>query len=217
VKLTPWFSLKAIAAYSPNEYFAALANPIIVGAGLINFCGVVVPYSYMPTFWKYWMYWLDPFSYLLGGLLEPVVWSVNVQCKESELASIPLPSNTTCGEFMQDFLSSNSGYVVDPTNTTSCAYCPYTTGADYLKTFNINASYYGWRDVSLANMLPSVLPSPFHTSRILYAIASNPTNAGGHHGALLYQLVRPGLPDDEAEKQGHEDCFLIAKGALGAS
>lgn len=33
---------QAIAAYSPNAYFAALANPIVIGAFLINFCGVVV-------------------------------------------------------------------------------------------------------------------------------------------------------------------------------
>jgi ATP-binding cassette subfamily G (WHITE) protein 2 (SNQ2) len=40
---------QAIAAYSPNAYFAALANPIIIGAFLINFCGVVVsPHSQKP-------------------------------------------------------------------------------------------------------------------------------------------------------------------------
>ncbi|KAF5626367.1 multidrug resistance CDR1 [Fusarium tjaetaba] len=89
---------QAIAAYSPNEYFAALANPLIIGAGLISFCGVVVPYSLIPTFWRYWLYWLDPFTYLIGGLLEPVVWDVKVQCKPEELTSIPLPDNTTCGD-----------------------------------------------------------------------------------------------------------------------
>jgi hypothetical protein len=46
---------QAIAAYSPNAYFAALANPIVIGAFLINFCGVVVPYSQITAFWRYWM------------------------------------------------------------------------------------------------------------------------------------------------------------------
>jgi ATP-binding cassette subfamily G (WHITE) protein 2 (SNQ2) len=50
---------------------------------------------------------------------------------------------------MADFLSSNAGYVLDPNNSTSCEYCEYTTGADYLKTMNINERYYGWRGVGV--------------------------------------------------------------------
>jgi ATP-binding cassette subfamily G (WHITE) protein 2 (SNQ2) len=46
---------QAIAAYSPNAYFAALANPIIIGAFLINFCGVTVPYAQIQAFWRYWV------------------------------------------------------------------------------------------------------------------------------------------------------------------
>ena len=139
---------QAIAAYSPNAYFAALMNPLILGAALINFCGVVVPYDQITVFWRYWLYWLDPFTYLMGALLEPVAWDVQVQCKAEELTYIPLPSNTTCGEYMSDFLADHAGYTVDPTNSTMCAYCQYETGADYLRTLNINAEYYGWRDVS---------------------------------------------------------------------
>lgn len=140
---------QAIAAYSPNAYFASLANPIILGAFLINFCGVVVPYDQIQAFWRYWMYYLDPFTYLIGGLLEPVVFDVDVKCRQDELTQIPLPSGTTCGEYMADFLSSSAGYIVDPNNSSSCEYCPYSTGADYLRTMNINERYYGWRDVGV--------------------------------------------------------------------
>lgn len=140
---------QAIAAYSPNAYFAALANPLILGAALINFCGVVVPYSQIQAFWRYWMYYLDPFTYLIGGLLEPVVWDVQVVCRPNELTQIPLPSGSTCGEYMADFLSSNTGYLVDPNNSTMCEYCEYSAGADYLRTMNINERYYGWRDVGI--------------------------------------------------------------------
>ncbi|XEV04742.1 hypothetical protein FSHL1_010029 [Fusarium sambucinum] len=142
---------QAIAAYSPNVYFAALANPVFIGAGLVNFCGVVVPYNQIQPFWRYWMYYLDPFTYLIGGLLEPVVWDVKVDCHSEELTHIPLPSNngTTCGDYMTDFIRENSGYVVDPSSTDSCSYCPYTTGADYLGQFKIDEKYFGWRDVGI--------------------------------------------------------------------
>ncbi|KAJ3938646.1 uncharacterized protein N0V96_011376 [Colletotrichum fioriniae] len=147
---------QAIAAYSPNAYFAALANPIIIGAGLINFCGVVVPYSQITAFWRYWLYWLDPFTYLIQGMLEPVVWDIEVHCKSNELTHIPLPGNSTCGEYLAEFLTSEPGYVVDPENSTMCAYCPYSTGSDYMRTMNINNSSYGWRGVS--QLLHSDIP-----------------------------------------------------------
>ncbi|KAK6068393.1 multidrug resistance protein CDR1 [Seiridium cupressi] len=140
---------QAIAAYSPTAYFAALLNPILIGCGLILFSGVVVPYDQIQAFWRYWLYYIDPFTYLIGALLTPVAWDAKVVCEASELTYIPLPSNSTCGEYMSDFLSQTAGYVVDSASTTSCAYCPYITGADYLKTMNINASYYGWRDVGI--------------------------------------------------------------------
>ena len=139
---------QAIAAYSPNAFFAALANPIILGAALINFCGVVVPYEQIQAFWRYWLYWIDPFTYLVQGLLTPVTWHVQVQCKLDELTYIPLSSGTTCGDYLAPFLADNAGYLVDEGNTTMCAYCEYSTGADYLRTMNIKGAYYGWRSVS---------------------------------------------------------------------
>ncbi|KAJ3579017.1 hypothetical protein NPX13_g1549 [Xylaria arbuscula] len=139
---------QAIAAYSPNAYFAALANPIFVGT-LIQFCGVFVPYSRITPFWRYWLYYLNPFNYLVGGLLVPVAWDTEVRCKASELTTIPLPPDTTCGDYMAEFLSQNAGYVTDAGNTTTCSYCQYSTGADFLRTLNFNERYYGWRDVGL--------------------------------------------------------------------
>jgi ATP-binding cassette subfamily G (WHITE) protein 2 (SNQ2) len=140
---------QAIATYAPNEFAASLANPIIIGAGLISFCGIVVPYSQLNVFWRYWIYWLDPFTYLVGGLLTQLLWDVKIECSSSELTRIPIPSATTCGEYMATFLSENAGYVVDPNNTTSCKYCPYQTGADYARTLNLNERYYAWRDVGI--------------------------------------------------------------------
>lgn len=50
---------------------------------------------------------------------------------------------------MAEFLSKNAGYVVGPESSTACDYCAYTTGADYLRTMNINERHYGWRDVGI--------------------------------------------------------------------
>lgn len=58
------------------------------------------------------------------------------------------PPGQTCGVYMADFLGSNDGYLENGNATAACRYCPYETGAEYAKTFNLNEKYYSWRDVS---------------------------------------------------------------------
>ncbi|PYH80056.1 hypothetical protein BO82DRAFT_313773 [Aspergillus uvarum CBS 121591] len=140
---------QAIAAYAPNEYFAAIMNPILIGAGMISFCGVVVPYDQITPFWRYWIYYLDPFTYLVGGLLGEVLWDVKVQCKASEFVQFSAPSGQTCGQYMADFIANNTGYLQDASATGSCSFCQYSTGADYAKSFNLKEKYYSWRDTGI--------------------------------------------------------------------
>ena len=44
---------------------------------------------------------------------------------------------------MRPFLSLNPGYLNNPAAVDSCEYCPYSTGADFLKTLNISRRVYG--------------------------------------------------------------------------
>ncbi|KAJ5486803.1 hypothetical protein N7530_001103, partial [Penicillium desertorum] len=140
---------QAIAAYAPNEYFAAVMNPVLIGAGLVSFCGVVVPYSQMQPFWRYWIYYLDPFNYLVGGLFGEVIWDVKVKCEPSEFVQFTAPSGQTCGQYMADFLATQSGYLADGNSTGTCSFCPYSQGSDYAKTFNLQEKYYSWRDTGI--------------------------------------------------------------------
>jgi ATP-binding cassette subfamily G (WHITE) protein 2 (SNQ2) len=50
-----WTNITAqfIAAYSPNAPFAALLIPVVI-AVLVTFSGVLIPYSQLTVFWKYW-------------------------------------------------------------------------------------------------------------------------------------------------------------------
>jgi ATP-binding cassette subfamily G (WHITE) protein 2 (SNQ2) len=60
-----------IAAYAPTASIASLFTPLLLGT-LLSFCGVFVPYSEMPVYWKYWLYYLDVFTYSksVDGLAE---------------------------------------------------------------------------------------------------------------------------------------------------
>ncbi|KAJ5369162.1 ABC multidrug transporter atrF [Penicillium cataractarum] len=139
-----------VAAYAPNATFAALVNPLIIGT-LVSFCGVLVPYGQIQEFWRYWIYWMNPFNYLMGGLLVFNVWDTDIKCKESEFAIFDPPNGTTCINYLQDYMETIGARMnlVNPDATESCRVCEYTHGSDYLYNLNLKAYYYGWRDIGI--------------------------------------------------------------------
>ncbi|KAJ9399507.1 hypothetical protein DTO282F9_3619 [Paecilomyces variotii] len=139
-----------IAAYAPNATFAALANPLIIGT-LVSFCGVLVPYGQIQAFWRYWIYYLNPFNYLIGGLLVFNVWDADIKCAESEFAIFDPPNGTTCGNYLSDYMKGSGIFanLINPDATSGCKVCQYRKGADYLYTVNLKKYYYGWRDAAI--------------------------------------------------------------------
>ncbi|EXM18559.1 hypothetical protein V3481_018957 [Fusarium oxysporum f. sp. vasinfectum] len=140
-----------IAAYAPNATAAALINPLIIFT-LVGYCGVLVPYSQIVDFWRYWLYWINPFNYLIGSLLVFTVFDVEVECKKNELAIFDPIENQTCGQYLADYLQGPLGSganLLNPDATVGCRVCQYRTGSDYLRTLNIEDYYYGWRDAAI--------------------------------------------------------------------
>ncbi|EMT73996.1 ABC transporter G family member 17 [Fusarium odoratissimum] len=140
-----------IAAYAPNEVFASLVNPLIIGI-LVSFCGVLVPYQQIQKFWRYWIYWLNPFNYIMGSMLVFDIWDTEIRCDDKEFARFDPPSGATCGEYLSDYLTQSMGAVSDlinPDDTSECKVCLYTKGEDYLRTLNLKEYYYGWRDAAV--------------------------------------------------------------------
>lgn len=139
-----------IAAYTPNAVAATLVNPLIIFT-LVGFCGVIVPYSQLQNFWKYWLYYINPFKYLTGSLLTFTTYDVQVNCLESEFAVFNPVANQTCGEYLGSYLQ-NMGQGANLTNPEAlmdCRVCQYKTGQDFLRTVNLPEFYYGWRDTGI--------------------------------------------------------------------
>ncbi|KAI9817891.1 MAG: hypothetical protein M1827_001010 [Pycnora praestabilis] len=125
-----------ICAFAPS--FTVISNVLpffFVMFSLFN--GVVRPYSQISVFWRYWLYYLNPSTYWIGGVLAATLDGIPVQCQESELAYFNPPSGQTCGNYAANFLSAAPGYLMNPDSTTTCGYCQYSTGNDYLLTLNI--------------------------------------------------------------------------------
>jgi ABC-type multidrug transport system ATPase subunit/ABC-type multidrug transport system permease subunit len=142
-----------IAAYAPNAVFASLVNPIILGS-LVSFCGVLVPYQLIPPFWRYWMYYMNPFNYLMGSLLVFTTWDTPVYCNPEEFAIFDPPPNSTCGEYLLPYQHGPGALsnLTNPDATSACHVCEYRTGSDYLFTLNLPEYYFGWRDAALVGM-----------------------------------------------------------------
>jgi ABC-type multidrug transport system permease subunit len=120
-----------IASFSATPPMAAVINPFFTSL-LILFAGIMQPPNDMPYFWRAWLYWLDPYHYLIEGLVVNVMDGVEVICGESDFIKVNAPSGQTCGEYMADFFNSGGlGYLGNPNATGSCDYCQYKTGADF--------------------------------------------------------------------------------------
>ncbi|KAK5655072.1 hypothetical protein OQA88_5971 [Cercophora sp. LCS_1] len=139
-----------IAAYAPNAVFASLMNPLIIGL-LVAFCGVLVPYAQIQPFWRYWLYYLNPFNYLMGGMLVFDIWGTPVKCKDAEFARFDPPNGTTCGEYLAVYLQGMgaSSNLINPEDTSQCRVCQFRDGSDYIRSLNLAEYYFGWRDAGI--------------------------------------------------------------------
>ncbi|KAL1866219.1 hypothetical protein Daus18300_006883 [Diaporthe australafricana] len=139
-----------IAAYTPNAVFASLVNPLVITT-LVSFCGVMVPYSQIEPFWRYWIYYLDPYNYLMSAMLVFTTWDKDVKCSAGELAVFDPPANQTCGAYLGPYQQGMGAgtNLLNPGATAGCEVCQYTKGADFLRTLNLEDKSNGWRNAGI--------------------------------------------------------------------
>jgi ATP-binding cassette subfamily G (WHITE) protein 2 (SNQ2) len=125
-----------ICAFAPS--FTVISNVLpffFVMFSLFN--GVVRPYSQLSVFWRYWMYYVNPSTYWIGGVLAATLNNTPVQCAAQEAAYFNPPAGSSCSDYASDFVTRAGGYLINPDATTDCGYCQYSSGVDYMKTLNI--------------------------------------------------------------------------------
>ncbi|KAI1093939.1 ABC-2 type transporter-domain-containing protein [Rostrohypoxylon terebratum] len=136
-----------ICAFAPS--FTVISNVLpffFVMFGLFN--GVVQSYSMLNIFWRSWVYWANPATYWIGGMLAATLDGVPVQCASSETARFDVPQNQTCQSYAGEFAQTAGGYLLNPDATSDCHYCPYSNGNQYLTTLNISSDD-KWRNFGI--------------------------------------------------------------------
>lgn len=102
-----------------------------------GFTGILVPYGQLQEFFKSWLYWVNPLTWLVRGLIGNILHGVEVQCGENELVTFQPPSNQTCGEYAGEWVSKTYGYIVDSNALVDCRYCQFKSGDEYAQIVNI--------------------------------------------------------------------------------
>ncbi|KAI0873533.1 ABC-2 type transporter-domain-containing protein [Hypoxylon argillaceum] len=148
-----------ICAFAPS--FTVISNILpffFVMFGLFN--GVVQPYRMLPVFWRYWIYYVNPSTYWIGGMLATTLSGSPVRCDVSETARFDTPGGQTCQEYAGTYASSAGGYLLNPDARADCQYCPYSSGDQYLATLNINANekWRGKSSVRIGKIRIMILP-----------------------------------------------------------
>jgi ABC-type multidrug transport system permease subunit len=140
---------QGIASFCPNELLAAILVPISF-LFIISFCGAVVPYSSMPEFWKSWMYWTSPFTYIFEGWLGVLVNDVPVRCAEEEFAKFTPPPGLSCEQYVQGFMKMAGGYVRETIEDgqTTCGVCQASTGQEFARVFSVDVGN-KWRNMAV--------------------------------------------------------------------
>ena len=129
-----------ICAFAPS--FTVIANVLPLFFVMFSlFNGVVRPYNQMSVFWRYWIYWIMPSTYWIGGVLAATLRDIQVQCGPGEAAMFSPPPGQTCGQYAQSYVSQRgAGYITNRTATSDCGYCPYSNGVEYMATINVSPS-----------------------------------------------------------------------------
>lgn len=150
ILITEIFSVtlgQMLQALTPSAFISSLLNPFIIITFAL-FCGVTIAKDQIPKFWRAWLYQLDPFTRLIGGMVVTELHDLPVRCTTAELNTFTTPGNMTCGEYMHDFFSSGAaGYIVD--NATSvCQYCAYNVGDQFYEPLEFSFDN-RWRDLGI--------------------------------------------------------------------
>lgn len=124
---------------------ANMANLLFIMC--LNFCGVLAGPKVLPGFWIF-MYRVSPFTYLVQGMLSTGLAGNAVFCLPRELVTFQPPLGQTCGQYMQPYLQTAGGYLIDSDASSNCQYCQIANTDTFLASVN---SYYSqrWRNYGI--------------------------------------------------------------------
>ena len=78
------------------------------------------------------MYRVSPLTYIVDGIAATALHGFPVACSQSEILVFDPANSTTCGTYMQAYLTQTLGQLLNPSATVQCQYCPFTNTDQFL-------------------------------------------------------------------------------------
>ncbi|PSN70036.1 ABC transporter [Corynespora cassiicola Philippines] len=140
---TTTFSI-AVVTIMPNAATGVNIATLLYMMSLL-FCGVLVAPSALPGFWIF-MYRVTPLSYFVSPLVTAGLRGVDIECAGNEFIEIaPFPANTTCSEYLAEFLKSTPARLINPMDREACRVCPVKGANNVLVHLEFRVGQV-WRD-----------------------------------------------------------------------
>lgn len=118
------------AATMPNLSSTFMANGFFF-MWCNTFAGTLSPQPVTPKGWK-WYYNVSPLLYFADGVTTNALQGLDLTCAGSEISTFEPPLGTSCMDYAQNFLTSATGFLMNPNSTASCEYCRYKNGQSYV-------------------------------------------------------------------------------------
>ncbi|GME65723.1 ABC transporter [Neofusicoccum parvum] len=112
---------------------------------IINtFNGPLSPPPLTPRGWR-WIYNVSPLFYFVDAMASNAVHGQAVVCKPEETSVFFTPPDgpSSCSEYAADYFgaSNSTGYLLDPSATGRCEYCPFLDGDQYIRQYEFSYSH----------------------------------------------------------------------------
>jgi ATP-binding cassette subfamily G (WHITE) protein 2 (PDR) len=114
---------------------------------MLIFCGAIMTKADLPRFWIF-MYRVSPLTYFLRSMFAVGVARQPITCSDTELVTVPSSPDRSCGEYLESFVSTAGGRVVNPEAVHACKYCPLADTDQFLSMFSMAYSE-RWRDLAI--------------------------------------------------------------------
>ncbi|KAF2119900.1 pleiotropic drug resistance protein, ABC superfamily [Lophiotrema nucula] len=100
------------------------------------FCGVLLPPKDLPRFWEF-VYRASPITYFIEGTVAAGLANMPIHCSELEFLHINPPSGQTCGKYLDSFISTAGGSLINPNATSDCLCCPVANATSLLGIYGV--------------------------------------------------------------------------------
>lgn len=91
---------------------------------------------------------ISPFTYFVGGMLSTAVANTVVTCSDIEFLTVNPPSGQTCGDYLNEFITTAGSTLVNPDASSDCQICLLSSTNQFLTA--IGAKYSErWRNFGI--------------------------------------------------------------------